>query len=101
MADPADPWSFDYFNPETPHVEAPAPKTHTPKILPDEDRLFMVQRHALQILKHIENLKRQIGHEAVHKAHHEFDLLDQVAENNYRVINSYLRKNSESGQSSF
>lgn len=95
MANAADPWSIDYFAPPTPHVPAPSPKTHAPKPVPDPEALFSVQRHALQILNEVENLR---GHVKDPRALHR---LEQAAENGYRVIRRYLAENVAPGQGDF
>lgn len=90
----ADPWSIDYFAPPTPHVPAPSRKAPTPKPVPDSERLFTVQRHALQILNEIENLGEVKDKRALER-------LRQAAERNYRVIRTYLQENVAPGQGDF
>lgn len=90
----ADPWNIDYFNFEAPHVHAPSPKAHAPKPVPDVERLFTVQRHALQIMNEIENLGEVKDKRALER-------LRQAAERNYRVIRSYLAENVAPAQGDF
>jgi hypothetical protein len=89
-----DPWSIDYFNPPTPHRAPPSPKTRTPKPVPDPEKLFTVQRHALQIMNEIENLGEVKDKRALER-------LRQAAERNYRVIRSYLAENVAPAQGDF
>jgi len=86
------PWDIDYFDPPTPHVPAPSPKGNPPKLVPELDRLFQVQRNALKVLNDLKALsglphKDPKVAQALHR-------LTQDAENTYRVIRSYLDKNA-------
>lgn len=90
----ADPWNIDYFNFEAPKVAPPSPKTRAPKPVPDVERLFTVQRHALQIMNEIENIGEVKDKRALER-------LRQAAERNYRVIRSYLAENVAPGQGDF
>lgn len=94
MSSGADPWSIDYFNPPTPHRAPPSPKAKAPKPVPDVERLFTVQRHALQIMNEIDNLGEVKDKRALER-------LRQAAERNYRVIRSYLAENVAPGQGDF
>lgn len=92
-----DPWSIDYFNPPTPHVAPPTPRTKTPRLIPESDRLFQVQRNSLLTLGALDALEAKMGKEA-HKYHKELRALRAPAENTYRVIRSYLEKYLGNGQ---
>lgn len=98
MSSASDPWSINYFDPPAPHVPAPSPKARVPKPVPDAERLFMVQRHALQILNDLEELHRHLGHHQDRKLGAVLQRLDKDAENTYRVIRTYLAENVEPGQ---
>lgn len=86
-----DPWSIDYFNPPTPQVRAPSPRVKVPKLLPEQDDLFRVQRDALKALNALDELERVLGDEA-RKYSRELRALRVEAENTYRVIRSYLEQ---------
>ena len=85
---PADPWSIDYFNPPTPDIKAPAPKVKAPRLLPEQDDLFQVQRNSLKVLHDLEDLERELGPKMSPKLR----AVLKDAENTYRVIRSYLEK---------
>lgn len=91
MSSAPDPWSIDYFNPPTPHVPAPAPRSATPKLIPEQDRLFQVQRDILVALNALDDLEHKLGKDA-HQYHKELRALRVPVENTYRVIRSYLDK---------
>lgn len=92
MADPADPWSIDYFNPVTPKVRAPAPRgPKTPRLIPEVHELFTVQRHALDVLYSIRELGAKLGDHDDKRVHAVLRTLERDAENTYRVIRSYLQ----------
>jgi hypothetical protein len=96
----ADPWNIDYFNFKPPSVKAPEPKARAPKPVPDPETLFMLQRHALQIINDIEELKKRIPKEA----HHAFSVMDKLetdADNAYKVIRRYLAENVAPAQGDF
>jgi hypothetical protein len=96
-----DPWSIDYFSPPTPHVPAPSPKAKAPKPVPDEETLFMLQRHALQILNDIEDLKGRLGHHQDRHLGHALQKLETDATNTYKVIRRYLAENVAPAQGDF
>ena len=93
--DPANPWSFDPFNPPNPGVHAPAPRAHTPKLIPEEERLYQVQRNAMKVLQDIDALSRLVDSHTLHSAEWHRLLMD--AENTYRVIRSWLTQNTQPG----
>ena len=66
------------------------PKLPTPKIVPQVDDLFQVQRNALKVLGDIRALRDK---------HPNLDLggLERDAENTYRVIRSWLDRNARPG----
>lgn len=86
-----DPWEINYFDPPTPHVAPPAPRSKTPRLIPEQDRLFQVQRNSLLTLNALDELEGRLGKDA-HKFHKELRALRVPAENTYRVIRSYLDK---------
>lgn len=94
----ADPWATNYFDPPTPHVEAPGPQRRTPRLVPEQHELFTVQRHALDVLHDIEALLHALGKHA-HDPHVEKALraLERDAENTYRVIRTWLKDNVNQG----
>jgi hypothetical protein len=100
MSSGADPWNIDYFNFKPPSVKAPEPKARAPKPVPSPEDLFMVQRHALQVLNDIEELRKRIGHDNPH-AHSVLDKLETDAENGYKVIRRYLAENVAPAQGDF
>src|SRR4051812_43166158 len=83
-------WNTNYWDMKTPRVHAPAPQARTPKPVPEPERLFTIQRHALDMLHTIRDLdaKNDDPHMARLIQH-----LEQKAENSYRTINTYLRTN--------
>lgn len=85
----SDPWSINYFDPPTPHVPAPSVKPRTPRLIPEVDRLFTVQRDALKALQALDALESRLGKDAG-KAARELQALRHEIENTYRVIRSYL-----------
>lgn len=96
---PADPWSFDAFAPQSPKVpegvSAPSsPKAPTapkaPRIVPAVDELFSIQRNTLKVLNGLDDLEHEIG-EHLRKSKG-YRALRQDAENAYRVIRSYLKQ---------
>lgn len=89
MSSAADPWSIDYFNPPTPHVPAPSPRASAPRLIPEVDRLFRVQRDSLKALNALDELERALGKDA-RGVLKELRALRVEAENTYRVIRSYL-----------
>lgn len=80
---------MNYFDPPTPSVSAPSPKARAKKLLPEQNDLFGVQRHALDVLHDIRDLEHALGKEAG-KFVKEMRKLERDAENTYRVIRSYL-----------
>jgi hypothetical protein len=89
---PADPWSWDAFDPDVPKVDAPKPFKGAPKMFPEEDRLFAAQKNALKAARAAEDLQRALRGKI---GAHEGRLLDhlvQDTENTYRVVRSYLDK---------
>lgn len=92
MAEAPDPWKIDYFAPPTPHVPAPSPRTQAPKLLPEVDRLFQVQRNSLKVLKDLEEVQHLLRDHKDPKLGQLVQRLGQDAENTYRVIRSYLDK---------
>lgn len=90
-SDPANPWSWNAFEPPAGDVKAPSPHPRTPKLIPDVERLFSLQRDALKVVNGLESLESQIGKAASSR---EWLMLKQDAENTYRVIRSYLGKNA-------
>lgn len=96
----ADPWSIDYFSPPTPHVPAPSPKAKAPKPVPDPDALFMLQRHALQILNDVEELEHRVDKDD-HHVHSVLHKLRTDSENTYKVIRRYLAENVAPGEGGF
>jgi hypothetical protein len=84
---PADPWSMDYFNPKPPHVDAPAPASRAPKMVPGLDDLFTVQRNALKVLNDLHTLDQELKGKIPNK-------LLRDAEHTYRVIRTYLEKHA-------
>lgn len=100
-----DPWSINYFDPPTPHVPAPAPRSKTPRLIPEEDRLFQVQRNALLALNALDELERVLGGAGrsarlgerdsaggmdARSLSKELRALRVPLENTYRTIRSYL-----------
>lgn len=100
MSNAADPWSIDYFAPPTPHVPAPSPKAKAPKPVPDEEALFMLQRHALQVLNDVEELQRRVDKKD-HHTHAALQKLETDATNTYKVIRRYLAENVAPAQGDF
>lgn len=94
----ADPWSMNYFDPPTPHVPAPSPKARAPKPVPEPDRLFVVQRHALEVINDLEELEKLLGHHQDRKLGAVLARLDRHSEHTYRVIRTYLAEHVEPGQ---
>ena len=90
--DPANPWSFDYFAPTQVRVPPPSPRTHTPKLVPDEDTLFSLQRNLLKVLNHMDHMESTMN-----DLPKEWQVMRQDAENAYRNINRYLRENVQGG----
>lgn len=89
MSNAADPWSINYFDPPTPHVPAPAPRAKAPKLIPEVDRLFRVQRDSLVALNALDDLEHALGKDAK-KVLKELRALRVPAENTYRAVRSYL-----------
>jgi hypothetical protein len=81
---PANPWSLNAFDPPGGDVKAPSPHTRTPKLLPDVDRLFALQRNLLKVLNGLPDGK-------------DFHQVRADAENAYRNINGYLREYATDG----
>ena len=73
-----DPWSIDYFNPQPPKA-APAIQKN-PRLLPDVDRLFAVQRNLLKALNDVQDMKPS---PEVHRLEHNLG-------NAYKSIRGYL-----------
>lgn len=73
-------WDTNYWDFKPQRVHAPEPKARVPKPVPEPERLFQVQRHALDLLHLLAHAK--VDDEVMKKA-----------ENLYRVINSYLKNN--------
>lgn len=84
---PADPMSWDPFNMETPHVQAPSPAVRTQHLLPDVKRLFQAQSDALQTLHEIDSVRLALKG----KVPVGFDRMETIAENTYRVLAHYLK----------
>ena len=59
--DAANPWSWDAFSDEAPKVDAPEPFKAAPRMFPEEDRLFKVQRDAMEAAELARELERRIG----------------------------------------
>jgi len=76
-------WNTNYWDFKPPRVHAPEPKARVPKPVPEPERLFTIQRHALDLLHMIRD---------PHRDKH-MDAMEQKVENLYRVINSYLKTN--------
>lgn len=89
-SDSFNPWNIDYFNPPTPHVPAPSPRVKTPRLIPEQNDLFTVQRDALKTLNALDALEDQMAGPDGRKYHRELKALRVQAENTYRVIRSYL-----------
>lgn len=85
------------FEPPRPKVHAPAP--HTPRDpaavrpIPAQHELYVVQRHALDVLHDIRDLEHRLGKDA-DKVHREMQRLERDAENTYRVIRSWLEEHT-------
>ncbi len=88
MSEAPNPWTVNYFDPPSPSVPAPSPKAHTPRLVPEIDDLFTVQRDLLKAL----NAKDVIEHELKGSDVKGFRQLEQQLENAYKVINRYLKK---------
>jgi hypothetical protein len=88
-----DPWTINYFDPPTPHTPPPSPKTTAPKPVPQIEDLFRVQRDTLKVLNAIEELEHALGKD--HKVHHQLHALKREAENAYKVINTYLKHQTQ------
>ena len=89
MSEISNPWDVNYFDPPTPHVPPPSPRSRPPRLLPEQDDLFTVQRHALDVLHDIRDLEAKLGEHAKGLSK-ELTKLERDAENTYRVIRSYL-----------
>lgn len=76
------------FEPPRPKIDPPAPRSKTPRLFPDKHDLYVVQRHALQVLHGIRELEAALGDNP--KAHKLIQRLERDAENTYKVIRSYL-----------
>lgn len=85
-------FSTDFFNPPNPKAgpKAPGPPK-PPKIVPDTNQLFQVQRNALTTVNALQDLLVAIGHD--HKGAKELNAALRAAENTYRVIRTYLKEN--------
>jgi len=113
--DAANPWSWDAFSDEVPKVDAPAPFKAKPRMFPEEDRLFKVQKDALKAAQLARELERTQGrHEAAVVESHTCSSCGQrerhvtaarpnrgkpltgqlvdATEDTYRTIRSYLDK---------
>jgi len=89
------PWSnVDNFNPPTPNVSAPKPRTKVPKLVPDEDRLFQLQRNAIKAVNGVAELKRLLRDDDNRHVRTQLNHLELDVENVYRVIRSYLEEHS-------
>lgn len=89
-----DPWSSDPFSPPTPHVPAPGPSKRTPRQIPEQHELFVVQRHALDVLHGLADLEHALGeHKHDKHVHAALRSLERDAENTYRVMRTWLRNN--------
>jgi hypothetical protein len=84
----SDLWNIDYFNPPTPDIKAPSPKIKAPRLIPEQDDLFQVQRNSLKVLNDLRDLERELGPKMAPKMR----AVLKDAENTYRVIRSYLEK---------
>lgn len=89
MGNMSDPWSVDYFNPPSPKAQA-APGPKTPKLIPEADKLFQVQRNALKALNRIKAIDP--GKDRAMAL--ELQRLEKDIENTYRVIRSWLTEHT-------
>ena len=83
-------WNTDYWAFKAPHVHAPAPQARVPKPVPEPDRLFTIQRHALDMMHTIREIDARNNDPHVARL---IQHLEQKAENTYKVINRYLKDN--------
>lgn len=83
-------WNTNYWDFKPKRVHAPEPKARVPKPVPEPERLFTLQRHALDMLHMIRDLQAHVDDK---HAQHLLNSLEAKAENNYRVINTYLKHN--------
>jgi len=90
--DPANPWSFDAFDPPNPRVPSPAPRGTTPRLFPEEDRLFKAQRDALQAVNSAKELERAMRGNTDRRIDATLRDIVQDTETTYRTIRSYLEK---------
>jgi len=91
--DPANPWGWDAFGDKPPKVDAPEPFKPAPRLFPEEDRLFRVQKNALKAAQGADNLRRALSGRDLDKATaHLLKALVDDAEDTYRTIRSYLEK---------
>lgn len=89
-----DPWASDPFSPPTPHVPAPGPSKRKPRPIPDQHELFVVQRHALDVLHGLADLEHKLGDKKDKHTHSILRSLARDAENTYRVIRTWLKNNA-------
>lgn len=85
MSNPADPWSIDYFNPTMPALPTAKPKA--PKLLPDSDRLFALQRNLLKVMRDLSAIEMQEKNLGKNSDWHR---AQKDVENAYRNIRGYL-----------
>lgn len=81
-------WDTNYWDFKAPRVHAPEPKARVPKPVPEPERLFTIQKHMLDMLHLLRDPK----------AEHHLERIEAIAENTYRVINTYLRTNVQPSQ---
>lgn len=94
----SDPWSIDYFNPPAP--QAPAAPVKSPKLIPEADRLYQVQKNALKALNRVQEIERSLQGKGDpndreknmqhRRLERELQQLERDIENTYRVIRSWL-----------
>jgi len=76
----SDMFQQDWFHPPTPQVSAPRPRSKVPKLLPDVQELYTLQRDLIKCLHAADELEDS---KEVHALRHQL-------ENSYRVIRRYL-----------
>lgn len=79
-----DPFSWNAFDPPNTHVAPPAPRSKTPRLFPEVDRLFRCQKATTDVIGMLDAIKDgKIDH-------HEYAKLHKRAEDAYKLIRNYL-----------
>lgn len=82
----SNPWAIDYFNPPTPHVEAPKPVVPKPKhAIPGTDQLFKIQDDLIRAVNALDVLKQKPQG---------LSEVERNVQNAYRLINRYLKEHA-------